>query len=206
MKNVTIGLSRVLLAVAATGLVGVTAAGCTSAPSAPSASAPVTSASAPSASAAAGPVVPAFTITDDGPTSTTSTASASTSTRPTAQVNAVAARKLQFPNTSEDVEITRYDTRNNMVQFHKVVREPGVPYVYLIPDASDLADHELPLAPGATITSVDPNGFPYQTCPPTHCTPDDIVQSVISHQANAFWAHIHVNAADQIDSVRQSAY
>lgn len=202
MKTVTIRPSRVLLAVAAAGLVGLTAAGCASAPSA--SSRVTTTASAPSTSAAARPVAPPFMSTSARPVTTTSSAASSSSSKPTAQVNAVAVRKLQFPNTSDDVEITRYDTVNHMVQFHKVVQEPGVSYPELVPDASDLADHELPMSPGATISLVDPNA--YETCPPAHCTVDDMIQTIIGHENNALWAHIHVNAADQIDSVQQSAY
>lgn len=207
MKTVSIRLSRVLLAVTAAGLVGLTAAGCASAPSA---STPVTTAaSAPSTSDAARPIAPPFISTSNRPVTTTGPATPTTSSsasKPTAQVNAVAVRKLQFPNTSDFVEMTGYDTAKHMVQFHKVVQAPGVSSADLIPDPSDLADHELPLAPNADIGSNSPNGFPYETCPPTNCTSDDMIQSIISHENNAFWAHIHVNAADQIDSVSQSAY
>ncbi len=179
MNNVTIRTSRVLLAVAAAGLVGLTAAGCSS----------------PSAA----PTSPVVQATSTGAPSAPATAT-------TATAKAVAAAKLQFPNTNDDVEFTGYDAKNNMAQFHKVVQAPGVSHADLIPDPSDPATHELPMAPGAKITSIDPNGFPFETCPPTHCTSDDMIASVISHENNAFFAHIHVNAGDQIDSVRQSAY
>jgi predicted component of type VI protein secretion system len=181
MNNVSIRTSRVLLAVAAAGLVGLTAAGCASSSAAPT---------------PAGPVAQSTTA---GP------ATSSPATGAGAPV-AVAVAKLQFPNTSDDVEFTGYDAKNNMARFHKVVQAPGVPHADLIPDPSDPATHELPMAPGAKITSIDPNGFPFETCPPTHCTVDDVIASVIGHENDAFFAHIHVNAADQIDSVRQSAY
>ena len=129
MKNVSIRTSRVLLAVAAAGLVGLTAAGCSS----------------PSAA----PTRPVGQATTANPATSTGAPSAP-ATATTATAKAVTAAKLQFPNTNDDVEFTGYDTKNNLARFHKVVQAPGVSHPDLIPDPSDPATHELPMARGAT--------------------------------------------------------
>ncbi|HEY4020731.1 MAG TPA: hypothetical protein VGM75_18715 [Pseudonocardiaceae bacterium] len=171
--------ARMLVAVAAAGMVSFAAAGCT--------------ASSPTAS----------------PTTATSTLSGSVTSPPAAPSTvhaapAVAVQQLQFPNASATVVFTGYDTKDKMVEFQKVVQNPAKPTADLIPDPKDPAVHRLALAPGTNVTSIDPNGFPFETCPPVHCTADDIIQSVMSRMT--LWANIHVNAADQINVVNQSAY
>ncbi|HEX5406146.1 MAG TPA: hypothetical protein VFX16_28045 [Pseudonocardiaceae bacterium] len=116
------------------------------------------------------------------------------------------APQLRFPNTSNDVEFTGYDAQDGLVEFHKVVVQSDGAGPNMVPDPSDPGTHRLPMASGATVRSIDPRGFPFEACPPRSCTASDIVASVIGHNNDAFCAHIHVNAADQIDSVRQSAY
>jgi hypothetical protein len=114
---------------------------------------------------------------------------------------------LRFPNISVDVVFTSYDRKNKLVEFQKVVQDRGSGAAHLVPDPSDPAVHRLPMAPGAKVKPIDPRDFPFETCPPTTaCTIDDIMASTIQHYNGTFWAHIHVNAADQIDSVAQSAY
>lgn len=115
-------------------------------------------------------------------------------------------RQLKFPNTDLDVRFVKYDTKNKLVEFQKVTQAAGSRAANLVPDPKDPGIHELPMKPGTTIESVDPQGFSFETCPPTSCTADDVMASVIGHLQGSFWAHIHVNASDQIDSVRQSAY
>ena len=73
-----------------------------------------------------------------------------------------------------------------MPEFQKVVQNPNAPYADLISDPSDPAVHQLPLEPGTAVKSIDPNGFPFETCPPVNCTSDDVVQSVMSH--TTLWA------------------
>lgn len=117
-----------------------------------------------------------------------------------------ASAELKFPNTTADVVFVGYDAKNKLVEFQKVVQDPASPGAHLVPDPSDPAVHELPMASGAKVTSIDPGGFPFETCPPISCTADNIMESVIGHYNGAFYAHMHVNAADRIDSVAESAY
>jgi hypothetical protein len=137
------------------------------------------------------------------PSRTTTSAPATTSrTTPPATT----APKLKFPNTDVDVVFVGYDLKNKLVEFQKVVEEPESRLPNLVPDPSDPAVHRLPMKPGTTVASIDPRGFPFETCPATSCTVDQVMRSVISHNHGQFRAHIHVDAADQIDVVRQSAY
>jgi hypothetical protein len=105
-----------------------------------------------------------------------------------------------------DVVFTGYDAKNKLVEFQKVVPKAGSLTPDLVPDPSDPATHELPMAPGVKVKSQDPDGFPFETCPPVHCTIDDIMESIIGHNKDSFWAHIHVNAEGRFDAVAQSAY
>ncbi|HWC83828.1 MAG TPA: hypothetical protein VG756_28035 [Pseudonocardiaceae bacterium] len=203
MITVSLRIRRVLVAGTAAGLVGLAAAACqadrSAAPAAPATSAtnaePVLTAPATSANTiAAAPVGTSARSTNLNPVA------------PRTPTSTAPARALKFPNTNDDVLFTGYDTKNNMVKIQVMVEDPASQSARLIPDPNTPGIHELPMAPKATITANDPNGFPFETCPPQHCTVDDMIQSVIGHYPNAFWAHIHVNAADQIDYVQQSAY
>lgn len=179
--------SRVLVAAATAGLIGLAAAGCSGG----------TASSAPQANQPAANPATAAALPHAGQAT-------SPSTKDSAPVKASTVQALKFPNTSATVMFTGYDSKNNMPEFQKVVQNPKSPYADLIPDPKDPAVHELALAPGTDVTSIDPNGFPFETCPPVNCTADDVIQSVISH--TTLWAHIHVNGADQIDVVNQIAY
>ena len=99
---------------------------------------------------------------------------------------------------------TGYDTKDKLAEFQQVAQNPNVPYADLVPDPKDPAIHRLSLAPGTNITSIDPGGFPFETCPPFNCTSDDVIQNVMSHRT--LWASIHANTADQIDTVNEIAY
>lgn len=181
---------RTLTAVTAATLIGLTVAACQT--TGHSAAAPPTTSTTPTTTAAENRV--------SAPPAAARPAGASTA------VNAAPTRKLKFPNTSADVVFTRYDSKNKLVAFQKVVQDPTSRAAHLVPDPSDPATHELPMAHGTNVKSIDPNGFPFETCPPVACTVDDVMESVILHNNGAFWAHIHVNAEDQIDFVAQSAY
>lgn len=147
----------------------------------------------------AGPVAPA-------PTNPIQTAPSFTPVPPPTGPSAAAIRQLKFPNTNEQVLFTGYDTTVDMAEFQEVVQDPSAKAAHLVPDPSDPGIHRLPMKPGTKVESFLPNGFPFEVCPPTSCTTDQIMQSVISHYPDAFWATIHVNAADQIDMVQQMDY
>lgn len=141
-----------------------------------------------------------------GAQSAASASATSSQTAPTTPAKAAPTGESKFPSTNLDVVFTGQDATNKLVEFQKVVQDPASPTAHLVPDPSDPAVHELPMASDAEVKSLDPNGFPFETCPPTSCTVDTIMDSVIGDYNDAFYAHIHVNAADQIDSVAQSAH
>lgn len=178
MRIQSSAVARTLTVIAAAGLVGLAAAGCTG--------------STPTAA----------------PSTTTPLASPATSgtpsTKDSTSIETATVRALKFPNTSSTVMFTGYDTKNHLAKFEKVTQNPSSSHADLIPDPADPATHELPIAPGAKVIPLDPNGFPFETCPPVNCTSDDIMQSVIGH--DTLWARIQVNAADQIEAVQQIAY
>jgi hypothetical protein len=101
---------------------------------------------------------------------------------------------------------TRYDARNKTAEFRNVTQAPGSDPVLLEPDPSDPTTHRLPVVAGASIKSIAPEGFPFETCPPAACPADDMMDSVLGHNPSGFFANIHVNAADQIDTVEEMAY
>ncbi|ATY13484.1 hypothetical protein CU254_25915 [Amycolatopsis sp. AA4] len=103
------------------------------------------------------------------------------------------------------MEFIGYDTKRDMPEFVKVVQQ-GNGGAHLVPDPDDPTTHELPMSPDASIRAVGDTDFPFETCPPYGCTTSLMIASVIGHYDNSFYAHIHVNAADQIDFVEQSAY
>lgn len=180
MRIQSLHVARLLVGVAALGMVGMAAAGCT--------------ASSPTASPTPATATHANTTAPATPPATNQSAPA----------KPVTVQQLSFPNTSATVMFTGYDATDKMAEFQKVVTNPKTPYADLIPDPADPAVHRLSLAPGTNVTSIDPDGFPFETCPPVNCTPDDVIQTVTSR--TTLWAHIHVNAADQIDVVNQIAY
>jgi hypothetical protein len=208
MRTRTPRTSHGLVIAATAALIGLAASAChadaQSAAPAPATSRQTTLAPATLAPASNGTAdVPAVSPSKSSPTRTTGTTGKSGITGP---LNAVGTEKLKFPNTSVDVVFTKYDAKNKLVEFQKVVQDPKSPTAHLVPDPRDPAIHELPMASGATVKSIVPGGFPFETCPPTSCTIDNVMESVIGHFYDAFYAHIHVDAADQIDSVAQSAY
>jgi hypothetical protein len=183
MKTWSLRASRTLIAATAATLIGLAAAACTT--GTPSAgSAPTTPSQAPPPTSASLSYAPVLS-----PTPITTPAAA-----------------LKFPNTDFTVLFTGYDGNKELVEFKKVVQDPQSRGAHLVPDPADPATHRLPMAKDANVKSIDPNGFPFETCPPTGCSGYKIMESVIGHFNNAFYAHIHVNAADQIDSANQSAY
>jgi hypothetical protein len=194
MNSASLRPARFLVAIAATGLIGLAAAGCTSngSPSASAPSAPAASTSAQASAQAGAPTRP----TTSAPPAPAKAATTATATQ---------ARTLMFPNTNDDVEFVGYNTTTNMPEFVKVVQQ-GNKGANLVPDPRDPAIHELPMAPTATVRAVDGTDFPFEICPPHGCTIDLVIAGVIGHYDNSFYAHIHVNAADQIVSVEQSAY
>ncbi|HEY3709019.1 MAG TPA: hypothetical protein VGL64_06550 [Amycolatopsis sp.] len=199
MKTRSLRTRRTLTFAATAAVIGLASAAC-QAGAQPAASAPAD----PSQTV---PTIPAPTANSVAPvvSSGSSPATASKPTAPGPRAKATPT-ELKFPNTTVDVVFTGYDTKNKLVEFQKVVQDPASPAAHLVPDPSDPAVHELPMASEATVKSIDPNGFPFETCPPVSCTADNIMESVIGHYNGAFYAHIHVNAADRIDSVAQSAY
>jgi len=197
MKTRSLRAGRTLTVATAAVFIGLAAAACQ--PGAPSAASPN---SGQAASAGANGVTDAPAV----PPRVSSQASAPGTKQPGVPTNVVAVGQLKFPNTDVDVVFTGYDEKNRLVEFRKVVQDPKSPTAHLVPDPGDPAIHELPVATGTSVKSIDPNGFPFETCPPTACTADNIMESVIGHLNGAFYAHIHVNATDQIDSVAQSAY
>lgn len=117
------------------------------------------------------------------------------------------ASTLKFPNTDLAVLFTKYDPKTKMVEFHKVAQVPGSDPISLGPDPSDPVTHRLPMSATATVQSIDPHGFPFETCPPTSCTPDNVMDAVIGHDApEGLFANIHVNAADRIETVAEMSY
>lgn len=200
MKAMSLHTIRILTVATAATLVGLTAAACQ--PSGEStAPAPTTSVqAAPTTSIQAPP-----TTTGGGGRVSTPPAR-SRATVPHTTSTATPTRTLRFPNTSADVVFVRYDAKNKLVAFQKVVRDPASPAANLVPDPRDPAIHELSMAPGTTVKPIDPRGFPFETCPPASCTVNNVMDSIIGHYNGAFWAHVHVNAADQIDSVAELAY
>ncbi|WIX77527.1 hypothetical protein QRX50_39985 [Amycolatopsis carbonis] len=66
--------------------------------------------------------------------------------------------------------------------------------------------HRLPPAPNATIESVDPAGFPFETCPPSACSTGIELQSVLSHYGSGLFADATVNSADQITDIHELPY
>ncbi|HEX5117406.1 MAG TPA: hypothetical protein VFW65_19625 [Pseudonocardiaceae bacterium] len=195
MENVS---RRILVVATAATLIGLTATACRTEGQA-----------APSRTVTSAPTVPSRTTTS-APTTTIRVAPGTTTRvapATTAKPSAATTQTLKFPNTSADVVFVGYDLKDKLVEFQKVVDDRTSSLTAnLVPDPSDPAVHRLPLKPGIKIVSIDPGGFQFETCPPTSCTVDQVMQSVISHNYGQFWAHIHVNAADQIDVVRQSAY
>ncbi|HEX3648610.1 MAG TPA: hypothetical protein VHV49_09280 [Pseudonocardiaceae bacterium] len=140
------------------------------------------------------------------PTTSTTTTRTTDATEPAPAADARPTRTLKFPNTTEDVVFVKYDWQHKLAEFQKVVQDPTSLAANLVPDPRDPGIHKLPVRPGTNVKSIDPRGFPFETCPPTSCTTADVMDSVIGHYRGAFWAHIQVNAADQIDLVAQSAY
>jgi hypothetical protein len=214
MRIRSLRAARVLAAVAAAGLVSLAAAGCTA--GSPSASpTPSGNSGAPTSAPSTVhttpnvPNVPSATGLAGTPGSAKPTVPAEPTVpakpvAPAAPAKAVTVQQLKFPNTNATVLFTGYDAKDKLAEFQQVAQNPKVPYADLIPDPKDPTIHRLPLAPGTNVTSIDPDGFPFETCPPFNCTSDDVIQNVMSH--TTLWAHIHVNAADQIDTVNEIAY
>ncbi|QRP43327.1 hypothetical protein [Amycolatopsis sp. FDAARGOS 1241] len=131
----------------------------------------------------------------------------STSAAPTATaapVVAAAGTGLKFPGKSLDVRFTAYDFTTNFASFYVTRTEPtgGGPHVADVPGL-----HRLPLAPAARITSSDPGGFPFETCPPQNCTPGHELEAVLGHHApGGLFARMDVDVSDQITAIAESAY
>ncbi|MGH7867773.1 MAG: hypothetical protein ACREP9_09140, partial [Candidatus Dormibacteraceae bacterium] len=114
---------------------------------------------------------------------------------------------LKFPNKSlENVLFVKYDAQSDMVEFQKTTQAPHSDSPELIPDPSDPAIHRLHMAAGAKIKYLDGETFDYNLCRPNGCTDNDKFYTVLDHNPGMFYADIHVNAADQIDSVDKSSY
>ncbi|MEV4596804.1 hypothetical protein AB0K15_05320 [Amycolatopsis sp. NPDC049253] len=167
----------------------VLATACTGAPAVPTApvpSAPLSTSAAPSATRA--PAAPPASAQQPG-----------RSAQP------AAAAGLKFPGKSLEVRFTRYDRASGMAEFSLVTLAPdggAGPHLVDVPGA-----HRLPLAPNATIESVDPAGFPFETCPPTECSTGIELETVLNHYAGGgLFADAAVNAADQITDIHEMPY
>jgi hypothetical protein len=194
--------TNLVLAVTAAGLIGLGAAACSGGSPAQSAPAAHPAATSNTLDSAAGPGAPAAGSTPAAPAS-----SLPPKAKPTAQPAAKpAAAPRTFAGSTLDVELTGYDAQSGLASFHKVVQDPNSPSAHLIPDPADPGTHRLRLSPNAPVTSNDPDGFPYETCPPVSCTAGDILGSVLGHQNDSLFAAMHVDAADVIDRITQSAY
>lgn len=133
----------------------------------------------------------------------TSTPTAATTSAPTSGAQ-VAGAALQFPNKDLTVLIDGYDAANRMVEFHLAVWQPGqVDDGTYNTDPHNTAAHRLAIAPDATLTSFSPDctakgGTATQG---THCTLAQYIQS-LGDDSGAGPAKLHVNAADQIQTVQ----
>ncbi|MEU4667802.1 hypothetical protein AB0F91_07505 [Amycolatopsis sp. NPDC023774] len=150
------------------------------------------------------------------PSAPLSTSAASTATRaavtpsssaqqPGRPPQPAAAAGLKFPGKSLEVRFTHYDRASGMAEFSLVTPAPNGgagPHLVDVPGA-----HRLPLAPNATIESVDPAGFPFETCPPTECSTGIELESVLSqYGGSGLFADAAVNAADQITDIHEMPY
>ncbi|MFI5610884.1 hypothetical protein [Amycolatopsis sp. NPDC051903] len=168
------------------------ATACTGGPATPPAPpAPVSTSAAPTATAF--PIIPAAPVPAAQPPA------GAAGPKPADAANA----GRQFPGKSLDVRFTAYDRTTNLASFYvtRTVATGGAPQVVDVPGL-----HRLPLAPAATVTSVDPGGFPFETCPPVHCTPANVLESVVGHYPGGLFARMDVNTADQITAITESAY
>ncbi|WP_432853446.1 hypothetical protein ACQPXB_17875 [Amycolatopsis sp. CA-161197] len=155
------------------------------------------------------PSVPSVPLsTSVAPTATRAPAAPSSSAQQPGQSQqpvAAAAAGLKFPGKSLEVRFTRFDRATGMAEFYLVTLAPNGgagPHLVDVPGL-----HRLPLAPNATIESVDPAGFPFETCPPTECSTGIELRSVLSHYGGSgLFADAAVNAADRITDIHEMAY
>ncbi|WP_326834554.1 hypothetical protein VSH64_06455 [Amycolatopsis rhabdoformis] len=165
----------------------VLATACTAAPTAPpSLSAPLSTSIAPTAVRA--------------PSTAPSGSAPSSAARQPAEV---ANAGLKFPGKTLEVRFTSYDRASGFAEFHLVTTEAtgGGPHVVDVPGL-----HRLRLTPTATIEAIDPEGFPFETCPPDECSTGIELESVLSQYGGSLFAHASVNADDLITDIHESAY
>lgn len=147
---------------------------------------------------ACGSAAPASSSATSRPT----TASTTTPTI-TAHATQAAGPVPQFPNKDLMVLIDGYDANNRMVEFHLAVWKSGqVDDGTYDTDPKNPAAHRLAIAPDATLTSFSPDCTAKggANTDGTHCTVAQFVQALGDDSA-AGPAKLHVNAADQIESV-----
>ncbi|QYN18236.1 hypothetical protein [Amycolatopsis sp. DSM 110486] len=151
------------------------------------------------------PVPSAPLSTSVAPTATQAPSSSAQQPGQSQQPVAAAAAGLKFPGKSLEVRFYRYDRASGMAEFFLVTLAPNGgagPHLVDVP-----GPHRLPLAPNATIESVDPAGFPFETCPPTECSTGIELQSVLSqYGGSGLFADAAVNAADQITDIHEMPY
>ncbi|MGW4487193.1 hypothetical protein ACWEOE_25525 [Amycolatopsis sp. NPDC004368] len=115
----------------------------------------------------------------------------------------VANAGLKFPGKTRQVRFTSYARASGFAEFHLVTVEStgGAPHVVDVPGL-----HRLRLTPTATIEANDPQGFPFETCPPDEYSTGIELESVLGHYGTGLIAHAAVNADDLITDIHESAY
>jgi hypothetical protein len=144
-----------------------------------------------------------------GPTAspTTDTAPAAVPAKQAATTATTTATLSQFPNKDLTVLLDGYDSSLHVVDFHLAVWQAGGPDDgHYVVDPSNSSAHRLPIATGASLTSLSPlcTG-PSKGDPNTDgstCTTAQFIAALLD-DSGVGPATLHVNAQDQIQTEQE---